>query len=71
MACSLDEGREPWKATPALPVNQAEAEGGVACLSCGPSGLLLAGLEDGAIAAWDLRSQENLWQVCLTDNLQG
>lgn len=61
--CSLDEGRTPWKATPALPVDHIETESSVCSVSGKEGGLMLAGLDNGVISAWDSRSKQDAWQV--------
>ncbi len=63
--CSLEEGRTPWKATPALPVDHIEAESSVCSISGVEGGFVLVGLDTGVVSAWDSRSRQDAWQVLL------
>lgn len=59
---SLEEGRAPWKALPALPLDHMEAETGVTAVAADESAIF-AGLDNGVVVAWDCRGQQDMWQV--------
>ena len=65
LACSVAEGREPWGGAPVLPsLEIGDHEAGIWALSADGQGrTLVTGTEDGAVAAWDLRSRACIWQV--------
>jgi len=57
------EGRAPWSSTLPLPVVELrDLESGVWALSASASGqLLVTGTEEGVVAAWDLRTRQQIW----------
>jgi WD40 repeat protein len=65
----LTEGREPWQSTlPQPTVRMASPSGVWALASAAPSGLLLAGTEDGAVVALDSRSpRAPVWETLVCD----
>ena len=63
-ACSLAEGQEPWHAVPALPEAEIETDSTIWSLAATESTVVI-GAEEGIVAAWDLLSLQNLWQVAL------
>ncbi|PRW57088.1 beach domain-containing [Chlorella sorokiniana] len=62
------EGREPWAASFSQPLSSAAAPSGVWALAASPEGhTVVAGTEDGVVAAWDWRQPPRppLWQLQL------
>ncbi len=61
----LGEGRQPWSGAPVLPQAElGEHETGVWALAASADGrTVLTGTDEGAVAAWDLRSRRALWQA--------
>lgn len=66
----MGEGRTPWASTLPLPATSlADFESGLWALAASPSGqLLVTGSEEGCVAAWDLRTRQQIWasQVRIT-----
>jgi WD40 repeat protein len=69
------EGRQPWSSTLPLPLLELrDLESGVWALSASASGqLLVTGTEEGVVAAWDLRTRQQIWstQVSMLSWLDG
>jgi WD40 repeat protein len=58
----VSEGRQPWCSTLPLPSSELALESGVWALSSSASGqLLVTGTDEGTVAAWDLRTQQQIW----------
>jgi WD40 repeat protein len=58
----VSEGRQPWSSTLPLPSSELALESGVWALSSSASGqLLVTGTDEGTVAAWDLRTQQQIW----------
>lgn len=57
------EGRQPWSSTLPLPLLELrDLESGVWALAGSASGqLLVTGTEEGVVAAWDLRTRQQIW----------
>eukprot|EP00775_Hariotina_reticulata_P008774 gene8774-8953_t len=67
------EGRQPWSSSLAQPLAALELrdfDSGVWALSSSGSGqLLVSGSEEGQVAAWDLRTGQQIWATQLKDLL--
>lgn len=59
------EGRQPWSSTLPMPLLELrDLESGVWALGSSASGqLLVTGTEEGVVAAWDLRTRQQIWST--------
>jgi len=69
----VGEGRAPWSSTLPLPlVELRDLESGVWALAASASGqLLVTGTEEGVVAAWDLRTRQQIWATQVSSDYVG
>lgn len=65
---SVAEGRAPWGGQPVLPAAElSDHDAGIWALSADERGrLIVSGTEEGVVTAWDMRSRQAAWQVCVS-----
>ncbi|WIA38602.1 hypothetical protein OEZ86_001912 [Tetradesmus obliquus] len=68
----VGEGRQPWASTLPLPSAELALESGCWALSGSASGqLLVTGTDEGTVAAWDLRTQQQIWATQVSADYVG
>lgn len=68
----VDEGRQPWNSTLPLPsIELRDLDSSVWAMAGSTSGqLLVTGTDEGLVAAWDLRTQQQIWATQVSSNIQ-